>query len=201
MASANIDPADPGLLPRYDQAGELYVGLAQLDPPERLSLLIQLAEGTSDPELEPASVAWSCLDGEGWHPLGDGQRIADSTRGLINSGIIEFELPQVSPSARLPGSDLYWLRAVDQRNADQRLRRRSIFGPRPSPWCSTIAATPPTTTTSPCRSGSIERLVEPDAGIRAIEQPFTSFGGRPAERPEHFYTCASASGCATSSGP
>lgn len=185
FGEANIGPADPGLLPRYDQAGELYVGLAQLDPPERLSLLIQLAEGTSDPELEPASVAWSCLDGEGWHPLGDGQRIADSTRGLINSGIIEFELPQVSPSARLPGSDLYWLRASIPRNPtsvcaaiDIRAQAVSVvFEDR---------GNAPDHYDQPLPVGSIERLVEPDAGIRAIEQPFTSFGGRPAERPERF---------------
>ncbi|HWN70697.1 MAG TPA: hypothetical protein VNM90_23815, partial [Haliangium sp.] len=109
------DAAGPSLFPRYDQAGELYIGLRDFDPPlgppQHLALLLQLAEGTSDPEIEPAPVSWSCLDGDRWHDLGNGNVLYDSTRGLINSGIVELALPDTAPSTRLPGA-LYWLRVA-----------------------------------------------------------------------------------------
>jgi hypothetical protein len=185
---------EPGLLPRYDQAGELYIGLrdfdqtpgATLGPPQHLALLLQLAEGTSDPEIEPAPVSWSCLDGDRWRNLDEGNLLYDSTRGLINSGIVELALPEVAPSTRLPGN-LYWLRVAIPRNT--------------SSVCDTVDIRAQAVTVrfddrgnaadhyaQPLPVGTINRLVEPDARIAAIEQPFTSSGGKPPERPEIFYT-------------
>ena len=178
-----IDLAAPTLFPRYDSAGELYIGLRDLDPPCNLSLLLQLAEGTSDPELEPARVEWSCLDGDGWQPL---ELLFDSTRGLINSGIVELALPGVGASTRLP-KDRYWLRLAISRS--------------PTSVCNVVDIRTQAVTArfddqrnapdhyeQPLPAGSIARLQAPVARIAAVEQPFTGFGGKPAERPEHFYT-------------
>jgi hypothetical protein len=176
-------PALPTLLPRYDMAGELYIGLRELASPQRLTLLVQLAEGTSDPELEPAAVSWSCLDGDRWRDL---DLLDDSTRGLLNSGIVELELPSVAPSSRLPGP-LQWLRvAIPRATAsvcdcvDIRAQAVTVrFEDRGN------AAEHYST---PLPQGTIKRLVEHDATFAAIEQPFTSFGGVPGERPEQFRT-------------
>lgn len=186
FGEAPIVPEDPGLLPRYDQAGELYIGLRDLDAPQQVSLLVQLAEGTSDPDLEPGVISWACLDGDRWHDLGEGQLRFDSTRGLINSGIVELELPRVAPSTRLPG-DLYWLRVAVSRN--------------PASVCAAVdilaqavmavfedRGNAPDHYAQPLAVGSIDRLVEPDARVAAIHQPFTSFGGQIAEQPERFRT-------------
>jgi len=179
------DPADPRLFPRYDDAGELYIGLADADPPRQLALLLQLAEGTSDPDREPAAIAWSALDGDRWRPLGEGL-LLDSTSGLINSGIVELTLPRVAPSTRLPGH-LAWLRAsvahdpgsvcdaVDVRAQAVFLR----FDDRDNA---------PSHYDAPLAIKSVTRLVKPDARIAGVEQPYTSAGGRPPERPEQFYT-------------
>ena len=40
----------------------------------------------------------------------------------------------------------------------------------------------------PLPIGAIERLVDPDARIARVDQPYSSFGGRPAEAPELFDT-------------
>ena len=101
-------------MPRYDQAGELYIGLRDLAPPQHLSLLVRLAEGTSDTQLGPPQVSWCCLDGDRWSSV---DVLHDSTRGLLNSGIVELGLPSVAPSTRLP-ADLYWLRVAILRNPD-----------------------------------------------------------------------------------
>lgn len=186
FGEAPIDPADPGLLPRYDQAGELYIGLANFVAPQHLSLLLQLAEGTSDPEVEPVKVTWSCLDGDRWHDLGNGHVLDDSTRGLINSGIVELALPSVAPSSRLP-ADRYWLRAAIARNptsvcaaVDIRAQAVSVRFEDQGNAADHYA--------QPLPVGSIDRMIEPDARIVSIEQPFTSFGGKPAEQPEQFHT-------------
>ena len=182
---AVVDPADPRLLPRYDTSGELYIGLRDLDPPRQLALLMQLAEGTSDPDVEPSAVEWCALDGDRWLALG-GSLVHDSTRGLINSGIVELALPAVAPSGLLPPGQ-YWLRAA-------------VSGD-PSSVCDTVdirtqaaelrfedRGNAPDHYAQPLPVGSIHRLLEPDARIAAVEQPYTSFGGRPPERPEEFYT-------------
>ena len=49
-----IDAALPSFLPRYDAAGELYIGVRDLQPPQHLAVLLQVAEGTSDPDIDPA---------------------------------------------------------------------------------------------------------------------------------------------------
>lgn len=186
FGEAAIVREDPGLLPRYDQAGELYIGLRNVVAPQRLSLLVQLAEGTSDPELDPATISWACLDGDRWHDLGEGGVLYDSTRGLINSGIVELELPVVAASTRLPGG-YYWLRVAASRN--------------PASVCDAIDILAQATMVvfsdrgnaanhyaQPLPIGSIDRLVQPDARVAEISQPFTSFGGRVAEPPERFRT-------------
>lgn len=185
FGTSAVDPADPRLFPRYDDAGELYIGLRDVDAPQPLSLLLQLAEGTSDPELERTPVHWSILDGDRWLDLA-GHIALDSTRGLINSGVVELALPATAPGARLPPGRT-WLRlsiARDPRSvcdtvdirAQAALLRFDDRGNDPGHYAQPL----------PVRS--VDRLLEPDPRIAAVEQPYTSFGGRPPERPERFYT-------------
>src|SRR5690606_18520940 len=139
-----------------------------------------------NPDLEPAPIEWSLLDGDRWRALDRGELLDDSTRGLINSGIVELALPAVAPSTRLP-SDLHWLRVSIASN--------------PASVCDCVAihtqavrvrfddqGNAASHYAQPLPVGSIERLQDPDARIAAIRQPYTSYGGRPAEQPEHFHT-------------
>lgn len=183
FGESRLTAEQASLLPSYDLAGELYVGLRDVAAPQRLTLLVQLAEGTSDPELEPAPVSWSCLDGDRWRDL---DVLDDSTRGLLNSGIVELDLPSVAPSSRLPGS-LLWLRVAIPRatasvcdGVDIRAQAVTVRFQDSGNAAEHYA--------TPLAPGTIKRLVEHDASFAAIEQPFTSFGGVPAEAPEQFHT-------------
>jgi hypothetical protein len=177
-----IDAALPSLLPRYDAAGELYIGVRDLQPPQHLALLLQVAEGTSDPDIEPAAVAWSYLDGDRFQNLTGAGIVDDTTRGLINAGIVELALPAARSGSRLP-SDLYWLRLAIPRN--------------PTSVCDVVAIHAQAVSVQfddrgnaaahyeqPLPVGAIQRLLDPDARIARVEQPYSSFGGRPAEQPE-----------------
>lgn len=185
FGAAPLDPSAPRLFPAYADAGELYIGLRDLDAPQRLSLLLQLADGTSDPDLARVPVRWSVLDGDRWVDLADGVQF-DSTRGLINSGTVELALPKVAASGRMPG-DRYWLRlaiAGDVRSvcdivaihAQAVMLRFDDRGNAPDHYG------------QPLPVGSLDRLLDPDPRIAGVEQPYTSFGGRPPERPDRFYT-------------
>ena len=175
-------------LPEYDHAGELLIGLDGTEAPERVNLLFQMAEGSADPDLIPAPIRWSCLDGDRWLPLEQGEVRFDATRGLINSGVVEIDLPAHAPSTLLPGAKT-WLRlAVDRDTAS---------------LCDTVAimtqAVPAVFVDQdndsshyddPLPPEAITRTVRPQAGIGEVLQPFTSFGGRPAEAVENLRTRA-----------
>jgi hypothetical protein len=166
----------PPLFPRYAAAGELYIGLADADLPQRLSLLVQLAEGTSDPDLEPGTLRWQILDGEQWTDL---TLRRDDTAGFLNSGLVVLDLPAAAPSRRLPRA-LQWLRVTIDRDPTSVCDCVDLHA-------QALMATfqdqdnAPDHYASPLPPGSIRALVTPEARIAAIEQPYSSFGGRPLE--------------------
>ncbi|MBK7826422.1 baseplate J/gp47 family protein [Nannocystis sp.] len=180
-----IDPTSPHLLPRHDSAGELYIGLRDLIAPQRLALLWVVAEGTSAPDLDAVPVEWSVLDGDRWRSLAGNLR-HDSTRGLLNSGIVELDLPAVAASTRLPAGR-YWLRAAVASDAasvcdtvDIRAQAVTV--------CFDDRGNAPDHYAKPLPIRSIDRLLAPDPRIAAALQPYTSYGGTPAEADAHFYT-------------
>jgi len=178
--------AAPSLFPPYPDAGELYIGLSDLEPGQRLTLLVQLAEGSSDPDAPPSSVSWSYLDQGGWQPLPAQANFVDSTRSLISSGIVELTLPGAVSDGRLPNS-LRWLRITTQHNT--------------SSVCDCVALETQAVTArfddrgnspdhyqNPLPPLSIDRLLVPKLEIALVEQPYTSFGGRAEEASSGFAT-------------
>jgi hypothetical protein len=178
--------ASCNFLPDYTHEGELYIGLSGVEAPQNLSMLLQMAEGSANPDLEVATVEWSVLSGNRWLPLDKGQLQADNTNGLLQSGIIKLQLDEVSPSTLLP-NEFYWLRVavsercdsvcdtvgidtqavsaifVNQDNADEHLNQ-------------------------PLPAESIKSLLEPIANIAAVKQPYTSYAAKPKEPDSHFNT-------------
>lgn len=178
-------------LPQYDYEGELYLGIRNARPPQNLSVLMQMAEGSANPDLEPAPVEWSYLSGNQWVSLHNGNILLDTTRGLINSGIIIFNLEPSEPNTLLAG-DLYWIRAAVRRGSDSLCDAVDV-------QTQAVSATfigqstgdqvfSPEHLGMPLPENSIADLVAPAPQIRAIRQPYTSFGGKLAEQDATFYT-------------
>ncbi len=172
-------------LPQYDLEGELYIGLRNVTAPQNVSLLFQVAEGSANPDFAPEPVQWSCLSGNRWLPLDDGSLLADATRGLINSGIVELSLKPVQPSTLLPG-DLYWIRVAIARSSDSVCDMIEIH---PNTLRATFADNDntPDHLSEPLVAESITALVTPIPGVARLHQPYSSFGGKMAEQDEHFY--------------
>lgn len=174
-------------LPRYHaHAGALYLGLRAIHPPQNLSLLVQLAEGSADPDLTPASVEWSYLSGNRWLSLHHGGIIADGTRGLQKTGILELSLPAARPSTLLD-SQLYWLRAAV---ADNVASVCDVVAIHPNAVSAVFVDrnNAPDCYDSPLPAGSIGKLLAPVPGLAGVDQPYASFGSRPAERERGFNT-------------
>ena len=183
---AEADPNGARFLPRYDHEGELYIGIQGARPPETLSLLFQMAEGSADPDLSPVAVEWSYLSGDRWLTLHDGHLLLDTTNGLIDSGIVEIALQPAQPSTRLPG-DLYWLRAAIPYHADSVCDTVAIHAQAVS---ATFAdqGNAPDHFTQRLPDRSITALVQRIPQIAGVEQPYQSRGGRPAETERGFFT-------------
>lgn len=173
------------LLPAHDDEGELCIGLAGARPPQRLSLLLQLAEGSADPDVAPPALNWSVLSADGWQSLQDGGGLlADGTRGLVNAGIVELALPTVQPSTVLPGTagaaPLLWLRVSAAQGAAGVC---DVLGVHPNAVLAVreVAADAAPVDGSPLPPGSISAPLVPVAGLARLQQPYSAFGGRPAE--------------------
>ena len=184
---AGIDPKiGPFFLPQFDNEGELYIGIRDLAPPQSLSLLFQLAEGSADPDLAREKVNWDYLDGNQWTSLEQGQLLSDMSNGLLNSGIIEFALAPASPGTRLPGN-LYWLRASIARNSHSVANTVAIVA-------QALRATfvdqgnAPDHSLQPLPAGSIRALARVEPAVKRVTQPYSSFGGKSPEQAAHFYT-------------
>lgn len=203
------------LLPAYDDEGELYIGLAGLEAertlPQRLSLLLQLAEGSADPEVAPPALQWSVLHGNDWQSLhSHGGLLADGTRGMINAGIVELALPPARTGTLLPALDaaggagagpspLLWLRVAAARGGRGvcevlGVHPDAVLAQRQLPAAgddATGGGNDGAGPEAPLPAGSISAPVVPVPGLARLQQPYSAFGGRPAEGDAAFRVRAS----------
>ncbi len=190
---------------------------------QRLSLLFQVAEGTADPDTDAPAPQWAVLSANRWCSLHDGpfegSVLADATRGLINAGIVQLQLPAVQPSTLMPQASpadgsaaLVWLRLRQARatagvcdlvavHPNAALVSQALAGepagPAATPDGAAAAADPataPTTAPStatapgPLPPGQISGTLDPVRGLASVAQPYSAFGGRPAEADAGFNT-------------
>ncbi len=173
-------------LPQYDHEGELYIGFRDVSPPQNLAVLLQMAEGSADPDLEPVPVQWSYLSNNRWVSLKNGNILLDTSRGLINTGIIEFSLPPVQANTLL-SPELYWLRAAIAHHSNSVCDAVSIHTQAVSAIFVDQNNAPDHLSRS-LPAETITQLLEPLPEINGIQQPYTSYGGKIAEQDSHLYT-------------
>ena len=179
------------LLPHFIHEGELFIGIADLDPPTALPLLIQVAEETADTGLrrtEDFRPMWFYLRDNTWVPLSD--RISsDTTNGLIRSGIINLGIPEDISKANTTILDpaLHWVKVSMPARTPTVCH---IIGIHPQAARVTFvdADNDPNHLATALPVGTIAKLEKPQAAIKGIEQPYPSIDGRVQEPPSQFYT-------------
>lgn len=173
------------------QQGNLYLGIENLNPPQNLSLLFHLAEGSAnDEEGEPPIVHWSYLSNNEWRPLPDDYLISDGTFGLQTTGVILFDVPQdATKNNTILPAGLHWLCA----SVDYGVERMPMFV---DVIAQAVSATfddqgnDPAHYLEPLPAESISQLAVKVKQIKKVQQPFASFGGKPPQQGRHFYTFA-----------
>jgi hypothetical protein len=181
---------DTSFLPFPDYRSELLLGLSAVDTPQVLPLFFQLAEATTQPDLTPGPIAWSYLAGNEWQPLGEAAVVSDTTNGLLNTGILELQLP-ASPAGSttentwLP-KGLYWLKAgfeapIEAVPAiiDMQAQGVSVRFDEQGNAADHLL--------TPLAPDSITKPLADIPAIAKLRQPYSSSGGRPAETAAVFH--------------
>ncbi|HPE77794.1 MAG TPA: hypothetical protein PLC80_16995 [Draconibacterium sp.] len=180
--------SDNFLFPQYNNEGELYIGVKDLVPPQNLSVLFQVSEGSSDPDLTPPPIKWSYLAGDKWEDFSDQNILSDSTKGLITTGVILFDIPsKASKNNNILKNGLHWLRAAAEKDSGgipqlieiKCQAAKVVFKDKNND---------PDYLAVPLPEKTISKMVVADSAVKKIDQPFTSFGGRIQEESNEFYT-------------
>ena len=173
---------------RGSDEGELYIGISSLVPPQNLSLLFQMAEGSADPELERKDVNWSYLKGDEWVPFEKTEVLSDSTEGLIKSGIITFAVPSGAggDNTVMPGG-LLWIRGSAREDTGAYCETIKIHAQAASAVFADNG-NDPGFLASPVPAGTICKFREKDPAIKQAAQPYASLGGRVREGRSGFST-------------
>ena len=177
------------LFPFYRSEARLYLGVEDLRPPQVLSVLFQLAEGSANPDLEQAEVQWHYRSKNSWKPLGEaGLILSDTTQGLLTSGIIQFKIPEDAIDKHTHiYTGYHWIRAIVARNSEslsdtiaiETQAVRAVFKDRDNAVDHYD---------QPLVPGTITGADAPLPEVKAFVQPFSSFLGKPPEAGQHFYT-------------
>ncbi|MDB5908416.1 MAG: hypothetical protein JWP34_2530 [Massilia sp.] len=179
----------PSATAGIDSAAELYVGISGLQPPQSLALLIQVADGTADPQVSkpPQHVSWSYLRANQWVAFA-GNEVDDGSAGLLVSGIATLAVPRdASADNTLLPAGMHWIRLAVARETDAACRLLLVaaqalearFADRGNDPAFAAQALP---------AGTISKLAPSDPAIKKVSQPFPGFGGRGAEAAPDFYT-------------
>jgi hypothetical protein len=204
------------LLPQFIAAaeniftqGNLYIGLKDALPEQKVNLLFQLLSGTGDNRFAPPDVEWSYLTGNTWWPFKPFE-IQDHTRAdksskksLLQSGIIEFSLPKAinSTGTTILNNNYFWIRAVAHEDVLNTTDSDAMLG------LQRIAALPDLTAVlaqagiaefennnnslnhlaAPLPAKTIAKFVDSRAAVKKVEQPYYSFYGKMPENDMEFY--------------
>jgi len=122
FGQAAREAAGATLLPPLDYEAALFVGVEDFAAPARLSLLMQVANGSGDPLLEVPGLSFHYLAGDAWTALLE-QEVDDKTGNLAASAVLGLALPEAADSGHgLMPSGLHWLRlAAPQVGLDELL--------------------------------------------------------------------------------
>jgi hypothetical protein len=173
------------VLPSIPNKGYIYVGFENAQEGNSLSLLLQVAESTSNPQLPPAQVRWHFLNGNSWTLIPQ-EDLGDATQGLQQSGLLQYTIPAYSTSkTTILTPNLFWLRI--HMNALDGICKWIGIHTQALKVVLCDSAGNDTDFTELTPAGTINKMAIPVAGIKSVTQPYGAFNGRPAEDSSLYY--------------
>ena len=182
--SLNPENTDVYILPQFPYKGELFIGFENTKAQQHLSVLFQLEEGTA-PTIE-----WHYLEKNNWKSFPK-DSVIDNTKNLIQSGIITYKLPsQIDKNNNLLPAGYFWIRAAVKENTDAVNRIIAILAQAVKVEL-VMNGDKDKIIRDQLPAGTIAKPLERSAAIKSINQPFSTFGGRPTPDPDTFFTTVS----------
>ena len=184
------------LLPRVDKWGYLYLALENVHTPTQLSLYFQM-EGVDGVNTDRRNeINWQYLDGQRWQSIAQGsvqggfergRIIQDSTHGLLDSGLVVFQLPRLDLKQHYLADGLLWLRLSITGNDDEQAKNAAKYSRIRQVYSQGIEVKLASNHhhashyAQPLPAESIAELFDADAQIDTVSQPFSSYGGSQVE--------------------
>ncbi len=174
------------LVPDINNNGELFIGFDNAEPGSVVTVLFQVADGSSNPLKDKETVYWFYLVNNVWIQF-DSKDVTDRTNDFTQSGIVTITLPgDITNENTLFQKGLYWVKAAIETNIDAVCRMIAIQA-----QAALVKLVQDETNGIEFRqiipANSISKLVISNAAIKTITQPFDGFGGRTRETDDHFY--------------
>jgi len=172
------------LLPQYSYAGNLLIGLDELNEGGLVTLYFHLCENSLPMERNPMEeLNWFYLSDNQWIPLHKKQIISDSSYGFMTSGVVTLDIPAdiSQQNTVLPGG-LFWLRVSANHDMEKFCSVYSIYA-------QALRASRKSDETidninnlqQPLPAGTIKRMKQSIPGVDRAWQVQQSFGGKVAE--------------------
>ena len=133
----SVEDKDDYLLPLYQKAGYLFLGLTRLPPGQSVSLLFKILSGTGESAANPPKANWYYLSkqttspeifsseeqsnnnsvAENWLKLPESALLKDETKNLQNTGLVQINIPDdASTQHKVMPAGRIWLRVEFDEN-------------------------------------------------------------------------------------
>lgn len=179
------------LVPIHCRGGELYIGIEGADNLENISLLIQVLEGSENKQtptfLGNQGVTWEIMASNYWKELDTTLLLKNTTDNFLQTGLVQFKIPKEATdnNTRLPGGK-FWIRAKMLKSFDAVCQIIGIHS-----QIGTVQFIDNNNELSHLEkgleAGTITKLFQRRSEIKAVEQPYNSFGGVPEESDANYY--------------
>lgn len=179
------------LLPSYDKSS-LLIGLHNAENLQQINLLIQTLEGSENPETtndfaENEKLQWYILCNNEWLSMNRDYIFENNTDNFLKRGIVKLSIPKeaTTNNTKLPEGS-FWLKVENPRDFDTTSQLLNIHA-------QAISAQFEDNQNAldhlkyGLEAGAISKFVERIATIKKVEQPYSSFGGKPEETDDQYY--------------
>jgi hypothetical protein len=161
------------------------LGFDKIQPQDGLTFLLQLEEGTANPQLQPATISWHYLTNNTWTEF-EPNAIGDETRSLTQSGLIAVSIPEFSASKNtLLAANLFWIR-ISVSNVQAVCKWMGVHVQALKAVLTDFENTG-TEFLEITSKETISKLYTSVDGVKKIQQPYASFGGRLKEEDTSLY--------------
>ncbi|MFT3933659.1 MAG: hypothetical protein QM726_08605 [Chitinophagaceae bacterium] len=175
------------LLQDITHEGELYIGLENAAPDMVVTILFEVAEGSSNPLRDVETLNWFYLSSNNnWKQVST-ENIIDNTNNFTQSGIVVITLARdAGDNNTLLEQGLHWIKVTASPYTDAVCKMVLIQA-----QAAKVQLVQDDIKQIEFRqllpANTISKLIVSDGAVKKIQQPFDSFDGRVRETDDHFY--------------